>query len=531
MVFFPGTLQEGIQTALQQSKLVVCFVTDGQEESQTWETEYLTDDSVASSLEKDAVVLRLEAGSQEAGYLAAIFPLPKTPTLVIIKNGELKEYVAAGTAKEELLRRIGKAFTAQAERAQGQAGESTTPAVSRPEVQASGPSTDSIPSSSTHARQTQAQVQASASASALLTEAERRRETARKEREEMERERRRREKAKQPAGSNEDPRKAKQSDAVKKASQQLAERQKQAREERARVLKLIEDDKAERRARQERERQERDGGSGTQRPDASSAAAAAAAGPSSSVTRRHDECALQVRLFDGSTIRTRFPVTATLARDVRPWIDEKTRAAGSGSGPYTFKVILTPQPNRAIDHAAGEEDQALGELGLAPSATLVLTPVDRYAGSSSAHTSLNAGLTSPVSRLVTAVLAFVANILGGIAGALGGLGSGTSGSGANGGGGNGVGDAGREREDGGADAASRQDGGIPSTSGAVQATGRDGGGGGASSSSRRIKGFQNPDDSKKDYQLYNGNSVSLLQVPPDIKSVMHELQERTADNS
>lgn len=521
MVFFPGTLQEGIQTALQQSKLVVCFVTDGQEESQTWETEYLTDDSVAPSLEKDAVVLRLEAGSQEAGYLAAIFPLPKTPTLVIIKNGELKEYVAAGTAKEELLARISKAFTAQTGSARGQAGESTTSAVSRTDAQASAPSTNPTPSSSTHAEQTQAQAQASASASALLTEAERRRETARKEREEMERERRRREKAKQPAGSNEDPSKAKQSDAVKKASQQLAERQKQAREERARVLKLIEDDKAERRARQERERQERDGGSSTPRPDPSSAAAAAA-GPSSSVTRRHDECALQVRLFDGSTIRTRFPVSATLARDVRPWIDEKTRAGGSGSGPYTFKVILTPQPNRAIDHAAGEEEQALGELGLAPSATLVLTPVDRYASSSSGHTSLNAGLTSPVSRLVTAVLAFVANILGGIAGALGGLGSGAGGGSADGSGGNGARDAGREREDGGADATTRQDGGNPSVSGAAQATGRDGGSSSGSSSSRRIKGFQNPDDSKKDYQLYNGNSVSLFQSPPGTKSAMRE---------
>lgn len=488
MVFFTGTLQEGIQTALQQSKLVVCFVTDDQEESKTWETEYLTDDSVAPSLEKDAVVLRLEAGSQEAGYLAAIFPLPKTPTLVIIKNGELKEYVAAGTAKDELLRRVGRAFSAEVASSQGQAGASTTAPVAQtaaPAAEASSATTTPPPGPAA-----QAPASTTSSATTLLTEAERRREAARREREEMERERRRKDKGKLPA--DDDPAKAKQSDAVKKASQQLAERQRQAREERARVLRLIEDDKAERRARQERERQERNAANNGDGIDGDSATAAPLSvpdgvAPSSPVGRRHDQCAIQVRLFDGSTIRTRFPATATLARDVRQWVDEARTDDGGRRAPYTFKVILTPQPNRAIDHAA-EEERSLEDLGLAPSATLVLTPVDRY---SSSYTNVNAGLTNPVSRLITAVLAFVMNILGGVAGALGGLGG-----------------SGVRADGGGADAAPRRGGasgtagqdGNPQSSSATQATGRD--------SNGRIKGFQNPDDSKKDYQLYNGNSVS-----------------------
>lgn len=500
MVFFAGTLQEGIQTALQQSKLVVCFVTDGQEESQIWEAEYLTDDSVAPSLEKDAVVLRLEAGSQEAGYLAAIFPLPKTPTLVIIKNGELKEYVAAGTAKDELLKRISRAFSAQAGISQDQAGASTTTPVAQ--TAATAAETSRVAPTPGRAEQAPASTSTNSTtgATALLTEAERRREAARKEREELERERRRKEKGKLPA--SDDPAKAKQSDAVKKASQQLAERQRKAREERARVLRLIEDDRAERRARQERERQERNaarnpdrGDAGENGGDGATTATSAVpddAVPSTPMGRRHDQCAIQVRLFDGSTIRTRFPAGATLARDVRRWIDE-TRTDNDGRrSPYTFKVILTPQPNRAIDQAS-EEERSLGNLGLAPSATLVLTPVDRY---SSSYTNVNAGLTNPVSRLVTAVLAFVVNILGGIAGALGGLGgSGARADGSGGGGGGGADAPGR----GDAGGAARQDANSQSSS-AAQATGRDGSG--------RIKGFQNPDDSKKDYQLYNGNSVS-----------------------
>ena len=40
---------------------------------------------IKSFLSSDAVLLRLVAGSQEAGYLAAIFPLPKSPTFVIVQ--------------------------------------------------------------------------------------------------------------------------------------------------------------------------------------------------------------------------------------------------------------------------------------------------------------------------------------------------------------------------------------------------------------------------------------------------------------
>lgn len=484
-MFFAGTLQEGISTALQQSKLVACFVTDDQEESNKWETEYLKDESIASSLEKEAVVLRLTAGSEEAGYLAAIFPLPKIPALVIIKNGALKEYVSAGTEKDEFLKRVAAAFAGEQQQQQqpvaqgsqlGGIGAGVSPIVQ----------TDTSAPAAAVADEPATVTSASSSAEHVSHEGERRRQAARQERERIEKEKaqRRKEKGKMPAdgGGEGDPAKAKQSDSVKKASQQLAEKQRQAREDRARVLKRIADDKAERKAKEEMRKQEREAERAAAfssseiniNPAASNAQDTSAAAPSSSVQRRHDQCAIQVRLFDGSTIRTRLSAKATIRNDIRPWIDENRT---DGKDPYTFKVILTPLPNRAIDHAT-EEDKTLQDLGLTPSSTLVLTPVDRYA---TAYTNMNAGLGNPVSRFVTAVLAFVVNILGGIAGALGG--------GSGGGGaaaplvGRGDGDAGHE---------------LSSIQG--QSTGRDGGG--------RIQGFQNPDDRRKDYQLYNGNSVS-----------------------
>ncbi|KAJ2971614.1 hypothetical protein NUW58_g9367 [Xylaria curta] len=107
-MFFEGSLQDGISTALQQSRQVVCFVTDGSSESQQWESEFLKDESIRPGLESQSVVLRLSAGSEEAGYLEALFPVPKKPTIVVIQNGQLKEYIASGTSKEEFIRRLSK---------------------------------------------------------------------------------------------------------------------------------------------------------------------------------------------------------------------------------------------------------------------------------------------------------------------------------------------------------------------------------------------------------------------------------------
>ncbi|PSR83852.1 hypothetical protein BD289DRAFT_500788 [Coniella lustricola] len=461
MVFFTGSLQEGISTALQQSKLVVCFVTDNEAESQTWESEFLTDEAIAPQLASDAVVLRLEAGSQEASYLAAIFPLPKTPTLVIIRNGELKEYVSAGTHKEDFVRRVGNAFVSPTA-----APNAATP------VASSVPASSAAPPADTPSSTGQNTPGSSTSDNSPISDADRQRKG----------------KGKIPAseGAQQQPAadaKAGQRDAAKHASQQNAERKAKAREERARVLKLIADDKAERKARDEERRQERElarrAAAGEEEeevegPSSQMAGVGVGAAASSSVAgKQHGRCALQVRLFDGSTIRARFPSDATLSTEVRQWIDE---ARTDETDPYTFKVILTPLPNRSIDLAT-EEEQSLEQLGLTPSATLVLAPVDKH---SEAYTTLTNTSRNPISRLLAAMLTFILNILSGIAGALGGLGS----SGGSGGGG-------AARSNAGNDAQGQQ----------ATTSGRDAGG--------RIKGFRDADARRKDHQFYNGNSLSF----------------------
>ena len=89
--------------------------------------------------------------------------------------------------------------------------------------------------------------------------------------------------------------------------------------------------------------------------------------------RGQGECALKIRTFDGSTISSKFPSDQTLREHVRPWVDLEL---GKPKVPYDFKHVLAPMPNRRI--SVSEEEESLRSLGLAPSATLVMVPIEAF---------------------------------------------------------------------------------------------------------------------------------------------------------
>lgn len=183
-------------------------------------------------------------------------------------------------------------------------------------------------------------------------------------------------------------------------AQQQKKRQQEARDERTRILKRVEDDKAERREREIKRKAEAKAKLDGEIPLTGSSSA------KPPMSRNSAECALQIRLFDGSTIRSRFPSSGNLLKDVRPWIDEKQE----DDIPYTFKQVLTPLPNKNIE--TSEEERSLQSLGLTPSATLILLPV---AGAISAY----AGNSNVVSRSVSAGYGLVSSSVGIVTGALG----------------------------------------------------------------------------------------------------------------
>ncbi|CCT69804.1 related to UBX7 UBX (ubiquitin regulatory X) domain-containing protein [Fusarium fujikuroi IMI 58289] len=452
-MFYEGTLQEGISTAVGQQKLVLCFVTDESDESTQWENEFLVDDTLSDLLKEHSIALRLKAGSEEAGYLAQIFPLPRTPTVVIIKNGELKEYITPGTSKEDFLRRVQTAFNSTAAPtapAPAPAPATTQPTSAPEQTSAPQPQAETpVPSEQQRTPPT-AVPSTSENVRRILAERAARLQAQKEENERKVKEERARTKekakAEAEAGMDTDNARAhKQAEAVRKKKQK-------DQEEKARILKRIEDDKAERRLRAElREKQKIDNLKGG---DVAASLVNAPETKLSSSSKSGAITALQVRLFDGSTLRNRFKTTAHL-KEVRQWVDENR---GDGSQPYTFKQVLTPLPNKNIDET--EEDKPLGDLGLFPSSTLVLIPVKKF---TTAYDE-SQGIVSRVIGFILSIFTWIFSLFGG-----------------------------------GDDRAGHR--------GPMNDA--------PASSQERVQSFQNRRDHQRDQQLYNGNSLNFEPRPEE----------------
>jgi hypothetical protein len=388
-------------------------------------------------LRTQTILLRLKAGSQEAAYLAAIFPLPKTPALVIIKNGELREYLAAGVTREDFMRRVLAALGSHAPQPTPPA-----PATAAP-VEVQTPSSTPGGQPPIFARD-------------ILTESSSALKAQKKEQDPNEKAKKVAEAKDQKAGAKGAETPGSNSTADMKYALMQKKRQQEARDERARILKRVEDDKAARRQREvERKAQAKALAEG-QILEPSTRTLKQAASTNSK------ECAVQIRLFDGSTIRSKFPSSGSLRKDVRPWIDEKQQ----GDVPYIFKQVLTPMPNKNIE--TSEEEQSLQSLGLTPSATLILVPVTGY-------TSAYEGDGGYVSRGVFAGYGLVSSGVGMVSGIFGSLlGSGSS---------------------------------AP----APVAEGRQGSpvAFNAPGPSINVRTLRDREDGRDDHQFYNGNAVSL----------------------
>lgn len=310
-----------------------------------------------------------------------------------------------------------------------------------------------------------------ASVQALLAERAKRLEADQKAREaaaKAEREKRAQER-REAAKNNSEPTSPNMTAAESSYAQMLRRKKQDEKDERQRILRRIEDDKKERREREAQEKQARLLLSAMD-SDASTAAAGSSSPAEPPIQLRSrgggPTCNLQVRLFDGSTVRGRFSRDDTLGNHVRKWVDDNRT---DGDGPYTFRILLTPLPNKVVE--PGEESETLGDLGLAPSATLVLVPVIRVA---SAYA--GGGLLSRGMAYVYSWLLFFFSPLSLLF-------------------------RGRGADD--------AQGGVPLENLDAHAE------------RRRIRAFQNADDQRRDQQLYNGNSVSYG-VPPLPRSSIHD---------
>lgn len=213
------------------------------------------------------------------------------------------------------------------------------------------------------------------------------------------------------------PDKSSVSTAQQAARDALRKKKQEEKEELARIKARIEADKRERKAAAEAQKAERQRlaqESGTSSPITSSTSI-----PSSKKGLQSKDVHLNVRMFDGQTIRSTFPRTAKLEANVRPWIDQEFAARAEHPTqrhpPYFFKQILAPLPSREL--SAGDENETLGDIELAPSATLVLVPIKGY---TEAYSSGSGGV---VGGAVGAVTGLVGGVFGVASSAVGLVGS------------------------------------------------------------------------------------------------------------
>ncbi|KXG45771.1 uncharacterized protein PGRI_046270 [Penicillium griseofulvum] len=356
-LFYNGSLQEGISAAVRDAKAVTCFVRDDQELSSQWEDAYFGDAEVAQALNAKAVVLRLTAGSQEAGFLASFCPISKFPTVVLIKNGTLKEYIGPDISKDDFRSRLITALENEqtpnpAQQLQG----NDTPAAS------TNPTPVSV------VPQPKPRVPSSASKSAQPSK-----------------------QASEIAIKKQSP--------VEQIPKKTAEPGKSAAS--ASQSPLISKEAGNKDIKGKAPM-------GSKKPADKGVAKNEPKEPKPVVPRGPPtEYRLQVRLFDGSSVRSSFTPTQNIRNDVRAWLDQKMEG---DNRPYNLKHILTPLPSETL--SATQESQTLRDLGLGSTANLVMVPVATYTEAYSAAGSLPVRGISAVYNLASSAASAATGLVG-----------------------------------------------------------------------------------------------------------------------
>ncbi|KAJ5816800.1 hypothetical protein N7447_009033 [Penicillium robsamsonii] len=353
-LFYNGSLQEGIAAAVRDAKAVTCFVRDDEELSSQWENAYFGDDEVARALNAKAVVLRLTAGSQEAGFLAPFCPISKFPTVILIKNGTLNEYIGPDISKDDFRSRLIAALESEQVPSPTQqlqsnntptASINTTPVSVAPKPQPEAPSSASKPAKQTN-------------------------ETAIKKQSPVEQIPK---KAAEPAKS-----------AGSTSQKHLSSKEASNKDTKGKAPM------------------------GSKQPTEKGAVKSEHQEPKPVVPRGPPtEYRLQVRLFDGRSVRSSFTPTQNIRNDVRAWLDEKMEG---DNRPYNLKHILTPLPSETLSVA--QESQTLRDVGLGSTANLVMVPVSTYTEAYSAGGSLPVRGISAVYNLASSVASTATGLVG-----------------------------------------------------------------------------------------------------------------------
>lgn len=418
-------LQAAISKAIQESKALLCFVTDDNEESTEWEGIF-TDPATSDSIRASSVALKLTAGSEQANYLNAVCPIRNAPAIIIIFQGQVVgDYQANEASFEDLRRAIIERFGTF------KPGVTTQVTDERPRL----PGYLELPVSEGRMRLpnnaydslrkiTQQYLDSGVSGKALLriqlnllkftslpeitASIEAIEEDTTNDMPILTEEATARllnmpaAAIKNPGSSSQIPSSSTtrpstlnggtsntaQSSTIRHSTVETrstdqtthdtaAQRaeyvatHKASEAERARIKAQIEADK---KARREADRKAKEEAEVVRRRTELQELRKA---NSTTANPKASDIRIQVRTFDGGTIRSSFANDQTISKHVRPWIDEQLKQKGIADQPYNLKLLLTPMPNRSIETA--EEDLALSDVDdVRGSATLIMVPVRTF---------------------------------------------------------------------------------------------------------------------------------------------------------
>ncbi|KAG0357754.1 hypothetical protein BGZ54_000212 [Gamsiella multidivaricata] len=391
---------------------MVCLVQDTTEGSESHQFEgRFADTSVLSELSGlNLVPLRLIKDSVDGMMFGQIFPIMTVPALYLIRNGLLTDFINSTVDKDQMLDRIKRAVdghsqirpppntvipTASAAAAEAPTGGSSVQeSVSEPTLgttsivaDRTGTLTASTPTSSPHVAaappmDVPSEAPAEASLSNLLSNTSATAVDQAQTLKELMKERKlKREKEEKEAAKQREINRRASSKALSEAQREMSDKQgnklkeqieREKREEaeyKKRVKQALEEDKARRRAQKEKAQAAAAAQSSPPPPEQvltpaeirAQNAGLTLARNDSAPALAYDSSRLNIRLFDGSSIRNTFKATDTLDQ-VREWINQHQV---EDHGAYNIVQLI---PLRTFT----DESKMLRDLELCPSATLVL---------------------------------------------------------------------------------------------------------------------------------------------------------------
>ncbi|KAF9112808.1 hypothetical protein BGX27_002736 [Mortierella sp. AM989] len=393
-LWFEGSVAAAVEIAnTKGSVLLVCLVQNPEEdgESAQFESRFMEEKVVNELSEQDLISLRLVRNSVDGVMFSQIFPVMAVPALYLIRNGLLTDYMNNTVDVDQMLERIKKAVDGHfqippppnitvsgdsvvpantsshsSEITQSHTGVSLSASASSsmsPQTTIDSPATNAATSSVTPNIAGASTPNRSQDLKELMKERK-----LKREKEEREAEKQREIGRRSSSKTLSETQRELSEKQSKKLKDQIEKDKREEVEYKKRVKQALEEDRARRKAEKEAA-QAAAATSGSPHSDRvltpgeirSQNAGLEKARNDAGPALAYDSSRLNIRLFDGTSIRNTFKATDTLEK-VRNWIDQNLQESEDA---YNIVQLI---PSRTFT----DESKMLRDLELCPSATLVL---------------------------------------------------------------------------------------------------------------------------------------------------------------